>query len=96
MKRRIEEVKKIVIKVGSSSLCDKDGKINKEKILMLTWQIAKLKREGYIVVLVSSGAIAAGMGALGLDSKPKTLPEKQALAAIMMLFLLLMKMMLWQ
>ena len=82
MKRRIEEVKKIVIKVGSSSLCDKDGKINKEKILMLTWQIAKLKREGYIVVLVSSGAIAAGMGALGLDSKPKTLPEKQALAAI--------------
>ena len=66
MKRRIEEVKKIVIKVGSSSLCDKDGKINKEKILMLTWQIAKLKREGYIVVLVSSGAIAAGMGALGL------------------------------
>lgn len=49
---------------------------------MLTWQIAKLKREGYIVVLVSSGAIAAGMGALGLDSKPKTLPEKQALAAI--------------
>ena len=41
MKRRIEEVKKIVIKVGSSSLCDKDGKINKEKILMLTWQIAK-------------------------------------------------------
>ena len=56
MKRRIKEVKKIVIKVGSSSLCDKDGKINKEKILMLTWQIAKLKREGYIVVLVSSGA----------------------------------------
>lgn len=44
MKRRIEEVKKIVIKVGSSSLCDKDGKINKEKILMLTWQIAKLKK----------------------------------------------------
>lgn len=82
MKRRIEEVKRIVIKVGSSSLCDKDGNINKEKILMLVWQIAKLKREGYIVVLVSSGAIAAGMGALGLDSKPKTLPEKQALAAI--------------
>lgn len=82
MKRRIEEVKKIVIKVGSSSLCDNDGKINKEKILMLVWQIAKLKREGYTIVLVSSGAIAAGMGALGLDSKPKTLPEKQALAAI--------------
>ena len=82
MKRRIEDVKKIVIKVGSSSLCDRNGQINKEKILMLTWQIAKLKREGYIVVLVSSGAIAAGMGALCLDSKPKTLPEKQALAAI--------------
>lgn len=82
MERRIEDVKKIVIKVGSSSLCDSNGQINKEKILMLTWQIAKLKRDGYIVVLVSSGAIAAGMGALGLDSKPKTLPEKQALAAI--------------
>lgn len=45
MKRRIEEVKKIVIKVGSSSLCDKDGKINKEKILMLHGRLPNLKEK---------------------------------------------------
>lgn len=80
--RNIKNIKRIVVKAGSTSLCDDNGQINKEKILQLVLQISKLKRQGYTVVLVSSGAIAAGMGELGLDKKPKTLPEKQALAAI--------------
>lgn len=80
--RNISTIKKIIIKVGSSSLCDDKGKIEKEKILGLVLQISKLIKRGYSIVLVSSGAIAAGMGAMDLESKPQTIPEKQALAAI--------------
>lgn len=75
-------MKRIMIKVGSSSLCNHYGKIEKQKILHLVSQISKLMKQGYDVVLVSSGAIAAGMGALDLKQKPQTIPEKQALAAI--------------
>ena len=82
MERSIQDIKKIIIKVGSTTLCDDDGQINKEKILKVIAQIAKLKRAGYTVLLVSSGAIAAGMGALHLNEKPTLLPQKQALAAI--------------
>lgn len=80
--RNLKTVKKVIIKVGSSSLCDSKGQIQKEKILKLILQISQLIKQDYQVVLVSSGAIAAGMGALQLDSKPQTIPEKQALAAI--------------
>ncbi len=80
--RDLQGIKKIVIKVGSSSLCNQKGQIEKEKILYLILQISKLIELDYSIVLVSSGAIAAGMGALGLKEKPQTIPEKQALAAI--------------
>lgn len=82
MMRDLQGIKRIVIKVGSSSLCDCKGQIEKEKILYLILQISKLIQRGYSIVLVSSGAIAAGMGTLKLDEKPQTIPEKQALAAI--------------
>ena len=82
MKRDIKGIKRIIIKVGSSSLCNQDGQIDKEKILHLILQISKLIKDGYSIVLVSSGAIAAGMGLLSLNNKPRTMPEKQALAAI--------------
>ncbi|WP_044600333.1 glutamate 5-kinase [Candidatus Stoquefichus massiliensis] len=80
--REIKGIKKIIIKVGSSSLCNQNGKIDREKILYLILQISKLIKDGYSIVLVSSGAIAAGMGSLKLPAKPQTIPEKQALAAI--------------
>lgn len=80
--RDIAAIKRIVIKVGSSSLCDQRGKIDRERILYLVLQISQLIKKGYSIVLVSSGAIAAGMGALNLTNKPDTIPEKQALAAI--------------
>lgn len=82
MKRNTEGIKKIIVKVGSSSLCNQYGKIEKERILHLVLQISKLIRERYSVTLVSSGAIASGMGALNLEKKPESIPEKQALAAI--------------
>lgn len=80
--RNIKDIHKIIIKVGSTSLCGNNGEIDRERVLKVISQIATLKRQGYIVVLVSSGAIAAGMGSLGLQEKPTTLPQKQALAAI--------------
>ena len=80
--REVKGIKKIIIKVGSSSLCNKNGRIDQEKILYLILQISKLIKNGYSIVLVSSGAIAAGMGLLQLKAKPTTIPEKQALAAI--------------
>ena len=80
--RDLSTVKRIIIKVGSSSLCDDNGKIEKEKILKLVLQISKLIKNGYSIVLVSSGAIAAGKDAMKLEVKPQTIPEKQALAAI--------------
>lgn len=82
MMREINNIKRMIIKVGSTSLCNEKGKIDKERMLYLISQIAKLKKQGYEIALVSSGAIASGMGCLSLESKPKTIPEKQALAAI--------------
>ena len=82
MMRETTHIKKIIIKVGSSSLCDQDGNIDQERVLQLILQIVSLKRKGYIIVVVSSGAIAAGMAAMHLHSKPRSLEKKQALAAI--------------
>lgn len=82
MERDITNIKRIVIKVGSSSLCDDDGIINREKILKIILQIVQLEEMGYTVILVSSGAVAAGMGSLGMKQRPATMPKKQALAAI--------------
>ena len=80
--RDLSKVKSVIIKIGSSSLCDDEGNINKEKILNLIWQIAQIKRRGIKITLVSSGAINAGVHIMNLTERPQTIPEKQALAAI--------------
>ena len=80
--RDLTHVKNCIIKVGSSSLTGEKGKINDEKMLGIVEQLAFLKRKGINVILVSSGAQAAGMGVLGIEKKPTEIPKKQALAAI--------------
>lgn len=82
MMRDLSKIKSLIIKIGSSSLCDEKGNINKEKILNLIQQIAYIKRKGIKITLVSSGAINAGVHAMNLTTRPKTIPQKQALAAI--------------
>ncbi len=72
----------VVVKVGTSSLCDKTGVLSKEKMLKIVKQVVTLKRKGIYVTIVSSGAIGAGMGVMKLMSKPSSIPQKQALAAI--------------
>lgn len=85
MERREEymyKVKRVVIKVGSSTLTYQNGLLNLEKIDSIARQISGLHNRGIEVVLVSSGAIAAGMGQLGLKKKPEAMFRKQACAAI--------------
>lgn len=80
--RDLSYIRNVIVKVGSSSLTDGNGKINDEKMLKIVSQIAYIKRKKINVVLVSSGAQAAGMGVLSLNKKPKSISKKQALAAI--------------
>ena len=73
---------RIVIKVGTSTLTYQNGNINIRRIENLCKVISDLKNAGSEMILVSSGAIAMGVGKLGLKSKPQDIPSKQACAAI--------------
>ena len=75
-------IKKLVIKVGSSSITHEDGAANLEKIDDLCFELANLKNHGIDVVLVSSGAIAVGRKKLNLKERPKETSVKQAAAAV--------------
>ncbi|OPL09017.1 MAG: gamma-glutamyl kinase [delta proteobacterium ML8_F1] len=74
--------KKIVVKVGTSSLTHASGKLNLEQIDALAREIADIHHRGIEIILVSSGAIAAGLGKLGLRKSDISLSDKQAMAAI--------------
>lgn len=83
VRKRLKEKQRIVIKIGSSSLTHAcTGDLNLMKIEKLVRVISDLKGEGKEVVLVSSGAIAAGRQALGRRTKPVSISEKQAFAAV--------------
>ncbi len=77
----LSNVKRIVVKVGSQLLSGKEG-IDRNFIKELARQISTLTKSGKEVVLVSSGAVLAGIKALKLNRKPFSLQEKQALSAI--------------
>jgi glutamate 5-kinase len=81
-KEYLGDVKRIVIKVGTSTLTHASGLLNLARIESLVRQLADLHNQNYEVILVTSGAVGAGMGKLGLKEKPKTIPEKQAAAAV--------------
>lgn len=72
----------IVVKIGSSSLVGKDRRLDCAFLAGIAHQFATLARAGWQPVLVSSGAVASGLGLLGLSERPAGLPERQALAAI--------------
>ncbi|WP_026688949.1 glutamate 5-kinase [Alteribacter aurantiacus] len=74
--------KRVVIKIGSSSLTSQSGDISRRKIQKITDQVAELKDQGHQVLLVSSGAVAAGYRTLGFVNRPTSLPEKQAAASV--------------
>ena len=74
--------KTLVIKVGSSVLAAADGTLNHDRLRALAEQIHRIRQTGRRVALVSSGAIAAGIGRLGLRHRPTDLPQLQAAAAV--------------
>ncbi|WP_431029984.1 glutamate 5-kinase [Lysinibacillus sp. LZ02] len=76
------ERKRIVVKIGSSSLTNAKGEIDSQKFMDHIEAIAKLKQQGHDVLLVSSGAVAAGFRKLGYSSRPVTIKGKQAAAAV--------------
>lgn len=81
-RKDLQKCRRIVIKVGTSTITHASGKINLSRLEKLARELADLHNEGREVLLVTSGAVAAGVGRLGHRDYPKTLPLKQALAAI--------------
>lgn len=82
MRPELTKKKRIVVKVGSSTLTHESGKLNYHRIERLVMEIADLENQGKQMVLVSSGAVSAGLGPLGLAKRPQTIREKQAVAAV--------------
>ncbi|PIA85403.1 glutamate 5-kinase [Streptococcus parauberis] len=81
-KRNFESVKRIVIKIGTSSLVQSSGKINLEKIDQLAFVISSLVNKGKEVILVSSGAMGFGLDILKMDKRPRDLAQQQAVSSV--------------
>src|SRR3990170_6939939 len=79
---------RIVVKVGTTTLTDGRGRIDQRYIRDLVEQIGKQVKSGVQCVLVTSGAIRAGSERLKLHARPRTIPEKQAAAAVGQVLLL--------
>jgi len=90
MSRRelLDRARVVVVKVGTQVLTDDAGKLSAGRIAALAAQIARLAGQGRRVILVSSGAIGAGVGRLGLSGRPTELPALQACAAVGQPFLM--------
>ena len=81
-RKNLANARRIVVKIGSRVLVQKTGRLAIARMTSLVKDIARLRREGREVVVVSSGAIGAGMQALGMKSRPTTLPDLQMAAAV--------------
>lgn len=80
--RNISDKKRVVIKLGTSTLAHKTGKLNIRRMTNLVRVISDLHNSGREIIMVSSGAVGLGAGKLGLPEKPKDTKMKQAVAAI--------------
>ena len=78
----VSNAKRIVVKVGTSTLTHETGKINIRRMVKLCSVLADLHNSGKEVVLVTSGAIGVGVGKLGLKERPKDIPGRQAAATV--------------
>ena len=82
IRRSVGEAKRIVVKVGSSSLTDPHGRIDMAQMNALVDAIAAARASGREVVVVSSGAVAAGLDPLGMRARPRDLATRQAAASV--------------
>ena len=81
-KELLSQVNRIVVKVGTAVLADADGQLSESRIRAVTAGLSKLVHAGKRVVLVTSGAIGAGLGEMGIEERPEAMPKLQALAAV--------------
>ena len=77
-REHIKSASRIVVKVGTSTLLYDNGKLNLYRIEQLVRELADLSSQGKDVILVSSGAIGAGVVRMGLSERPSGVKEKQA------------------
>ena len=78
----LTNIRRIVIKIGSRVLTREESGLDDAIMAEIAAQVARLRQEGREVIIVSSGAIAAGRKELGLEERPRTIPQKQATAAV--------------
>lgn len=78
----IQDVRRVVVKIGSRVLVRKTGRPDVRRMKNLALQIASIQRTGCEIVIITSGAIGAGMEALGMKRRPSSLPALQMAAAV--------------
>lgn len=81
-REKIKNYKRIVIKIGTTSLTHKNGKINLQAIENLSWVLSDIRNQGKEIILVSSGAIAVGTERLALSQRPRDIIGKQVASAV--------------
>lgn len=79
---RLKSACRLVVKIGSSSIIYKNGKPNLSRLELLARELSDLHNRGMEVILVTSGAIGVGLNRLGFAKRPKSIPDKQAAAAV--------------
>lgn len=81
-RERLRQARRLVVKIGSSSLTTPDQRLDRRVLRQLVADVVELRRRGIEVAVVTSGAVAAGMGRLGMKSRPRAIAELQAAAAV--------------
>lgn len=81
-RENLKNHKRIIVKVGTTSLTYSNGKLNLKRIEKLAWVLSDLRNQGKEIILVSSGAIAVGAVRLGLEERPRDIIGKQASSAV--------------
>ena len=82
MRDRLKDARRVVVKIGSTSLTNRDGTLDPPRVDRLVADLCELLDGGREIVCVTSGAVAAGLGPLGLQRRPKDMPTLQAAAAV--------------
>ena len=82
IRKKLQNSKRIVIKIGTSSLMTTNGKVNYQQFDRLAYVLSTLNKAGKEIVLVSSGAMGVGMDKLNISNRPVSIPGQQAISAI--------------
>ncbi|MFH1822051.1 MAG: glutamate 5-kinase [Methanobacteriota archaeon] len=81
-RKQLPKAKRIVVKIGTNSITDENSRLDPEKVGKFVSDVMSLRTRGKEVIVVSSGAIGAGVGHLNLDCRPKEISALQATAAV--------------